>query len=88
MDCSRKPCSRAPGPATHADPQLRATQTSNNKMQAVQPRARATTHTDLQLRARTLGVEVRVVHDASIISAVGACGLQPYCYGEEARIPI
>ena len=50
--------------------------------QALQPRARATTHTDLQLRARALGIEVRVVHNASIISAVGACGLQLYRYGE------
>ena len=50
--------------------------------QAPQPRARATTHTDLQLRARALGIEVRVVHNASIISAVGACGLQLYRYGE------
>ena len=49
---------------------------------APQPRARATTHTDLQLRARALGVAVRVVHNASIMSAVGACGLQLYRYGE------
>ena len=44
--------------------------------------ARATTHTDLQLRARSLGIEVRVVHNASIITAVGVCGLQLYRYGE------
>ncbi|KAK9835180.1 hypothetical protein WJX81_004039 [Elliptochloris bilobata] len=46
----------------------------------------ATTHTDLQLRARALGIEVRVVHNASIISAVGACGLQLYRYGEAVSI--
>ena len=44
--------------------------------------ARATTHTDLQLRARSLGIEVRVVHNASILTAVGVCGLQLYRYGE------
>ena len=42
----------------------------------------ATTHTDLQLRARTLGITVTVIHNASIMNAVGACGLQLYRFGE------
>ena len=36
----------------------------------------ATTHADLYLRARQRGVTVKVVHNASIMSAVAASGLQ------------
>ncbi|KAK9816927.1 hypothetical protein WJX72_007140 [[Myrmecia] bisecta] len=46
----------------------------------------ATTHTDLQLRARALGIDVKVIHNASIMNAVGACGLQLYRYGEAISI--
>lgn len=44
--------------------------------------SRATTHTDLQLRARDLGIKVHVIHNASIINAIGVCGLQLYRFGE------
>eukprot|EP00897_Mesotaenium_endlicherianum_P006885 jgi/Mesen1/6224/ME000320S05421 len=47
----------------------------------------ATTHTDLVLRAKQLGVHVCVVHNASIMNAVGACGLQLYRFGETVSIP-
>ena len=36
----------------------------------------ATTHSDLCLRANELGIKVEVIHNASIMSAIGACGLQ------------
>ena len=49
-------------------------------------RCSATTHTDLELRARQQGVPVRVVHNASIMNAVGACGLQLYRFGEAVSI--
>jgi diphthine synthase len=42
----------------------------------------ATTHSDLQLRAREAGIEVKIVHNASVLNAVGAAGLQLYRYGE------
>jgi diphthine synthase len=42
----------------------------------------ATTHTDLQLRAHERGIPVKVVHNASVMNAVGACGLQLYRFGE------
>jgi diphthine synthase len=42
----------------------------------------ATTHTDLYVRARDLGIPCQVVHNASIMNAVGACGLQLYNYGQ------
>lgn len=41
----------------------------------------ATTHSDLFLRAATLEIEVKVIHNASIMSAVGCCGLQVYRFG-------
>lgn len=47
----------------------------------------ATTHTDLVVRAKKLGVEVRVVHNASVMNAIGVCGLQLYRYGETVSIP-
>ncbi|AEO66585.1 uncharacterized protein THITE_2114762 [Thermothielavioides terrestris NRRL 8126] len=42
----------------------------------------ATTHTDLVLRARELGIPVRTVPNASIMSAIGATGLQLYNFGQ------
>jgi diphthine synthase len=47
----------------------------------------ATTHTDLVTRARQRGIPVRVVHNASVMNAVGACGLQLYRYGEAVSVP-
>ena len=46
----------------------------------------ATTHTDLQLRAREAGVAVEVVHNASVMTAIGCCGLQLYRFGETISI--
>lgn len=48
---------------------------------------RATTHTDLVVRAKKLGIEVKVVHNASVMNAIGICGLQLYRYGETVSIP-
>ena len=47
----------------------------------------ATTHTDLYLRCIERGVKVQVVHNASIVSAMGCCGLQVYRFGEIISIP-
>jgi len=47
----------------------------------------ATTHSDLYLRAVKLGVKVQVIHNASIMSAVGASGMQVYRFGETVSIP-
>ena len=46
----------------------------------------ATTHTDLQLRARAAGVTVRTIHNASIMNAIGECGLQLYRFGQTVSI--
>lgn len=42
----------------------------------------ATTHTDLVLRAREMGIAYEVVHNALVMNAVGACGLQLYTFGQ------
>lgn len=48
---------------------------------------RATTHTDLVVRAKKLGLEVKVIHNASVMNAIGVCGLQLYRYGETVSMP-
>jgi diphthine synthase len=47
----------------------------------------ATTHTDLVLRARQRGIPVQVIHNASIMGAAGACGLQLYTFGQTVSLP-
>ncbi|KAL4914927.1 tetrapyrrole methylase [Aspergillus aurantiobrunneus] len=42
----------------------------------------ATTHTDLVLRARELGIESKVISNASIMSGIGCTGLQLYNFGQ------
>ncbi|KAJ1925980.1 diphthine synthase [Tieghemiomyces parasiticus] len=46
----------------------------------------ATTHTDLVLRARELGIPVEVIHNASIMNAAGCCGVQLYNFGQTVSI--
>ena len=41
---------------------------------------------DLQIRARERGIPVEVIHNASVMNAVGACGLQLYRFGEAISI--
>ena len=48
----------------------------------------ATTHIDLRIRAERRGIKTRVVHAASIVSAVmGLSGLQNYRFGRSVTIP-
>lgn len=48
----------------------------------------STTHVDLRLRAQRMGIETRLIHGASIASAVsGLTGLQNYRFGKAASIP-
>ncbi|KAJ3165927.1 diphthine synthase [Geranomyces variabilis] len=46
----------------------------------------ATTHTDLVHRATELSIPVVPIHNASIMNAVGCCGLQLYNYGQTVSI--
>ena len=48
----------------------------------------ATTHVDLRIRAKKMGVRTCIVHGASIVSAVvGLTGLQNYKFGRSVTIP-
>lgn len=47
----------------------------------------ATTHTDMFLRAVEAGVTVRVVHNASIMNAIGIVGLELYRFGKTVSVP-
>lgn len=46
----------------------------------------ATTHIDLILRARKLGIETKVIHSSSIYSAIGETGLQLYKFGKTTTL--
>ncbi|XP_047135685.1 diphthine methyl ester synthase isoform X1 [Hydra vulgaris] len=46
----------------------------------------ATTHTDLIIRAKERNISYKVIHNASILNAVGCCGLQLYNFGETVSI--
>ena len=47
----------------------------------------ATTHIDLMLRARKEKIDVKVVNNASVLTAVGITGLQLYKFGKVTSIP-
>lgn len=47
----------------------------------------ATTHIDLILRAKEKDIDVEVIHNASVLNAVGITGLQLYKFGRTASIP-
>lgn len=46
----------------------------------------ATTHTDLIIRARELNIPIETIHNASVMNAVGACGLQLYNFGQTVSL--
>jgi diphthine synthase len=46
----------------------------------------ATTHMDLYIRAKKKGIEVDIVNNASILTAVGIAGLELYKYGKTTSI--
>jgi len=49
----------------------------------------ATTHVDLRLRAIKSGINSRIIHAASVVSAsAGATGLQSYKFGRTTTIPV
>ena len=48
----------------------------------------ATTHVDLCINAKKKGIKTRVIHAASVVSAVrGISGLQNYKFGKAVTIP-
>lgn len=47
----------------------------------------ATTHTDMMMRCKELNIEVNIVHNAAILTAIGIVGLQLYKFGKTTSIP-
>lgn len=47
----------------------------------------ATTHVDLVIEAKKQNIPVRIIHNASIFSAVAETGLQLYKFGRAATVP-
>lgn len=47
----------------------------------------ATTHHDIILRAKKKNIDVEIIHNTSIISAIGECGMQLYNFGQIVSIP-
>lgn len=48
----------------------------------------ATTHMDLYLRAKKEGIKCHIIHNSSILTAVGVTGLQLYKFGKTTSIPL
>ena len=69
------------------EPILERARTSDIAMLVVGDPFGATTHCDMLARAKAIGVPINVVHNASIMNAVGCCGLQLYRYGESISVP-
>lgn len=70
-----------------ADDILEKAESENVAMLVVGDPFGATTHTDLILRAKERGIPFEVVHNASIMNAIGCTGLQLYSFGETISIP-
>ena len=47
----------------------------------------ATTHTDIMMRCKELKIDVKIVNNAAILTAVGITGLQLYKFGKTTSIP-
>src|SRR3989344_6765066 len=47
----------------------------------------ATTHIDLLMQAKKAGIRAIIIHNASILSAVGEVGLELYKFGKVTSIP-
>lgn len=47
----------------------------------------ATTHVDLFLRAKKLDIKTKIIHNASVLTAVGITGLELYKFGKTTSIP-
>ncbi|ROT40773.1 Diphthine synthase [Sodiomyces alkalinus F11] len=67
---------------SNSDEILRDAQTEDVAFLVVGDPFGATTHTDLVLRARELAIPVAAVPNASILSGIGAAGLQLYNFGQ------
>jgi len=67
---------------SESDRILKGADEGNVSMLVVGDPVCATTHTDLMIRARELGIKVELIHNASVMGAAGCCGLHLYQFGE------
>ena len=67
---------------SNSDEILRDAQTEDVAFLVVGDPFGATTHTDIVLRARELAIPIQSIPNASILSGIGACGLQLYNFGQ------
>lgn len=70
-----------------ADEILEKAKTNNVAFLVIGDPMSATTHIDLMLRAKEKNIEVKIIHNASVITAVGITGLQLYKFGKTTSIP-
>jgi diphthine synthase len=73
---------------SQSDAILRGAQSEDVALLVVGDPFAATTHTDMFLRAVEQGIKVSVIHNASIMNAIGSCGLQLYNFGQTVSIPL
>ena len=66
---------------------LKEAKSSNIALLVVGDPFGATTHIDLVLRAKEMSIKTQIIHNASIITAVGIIGLELYKYGKATSIP-
>jgi len=71
---------------TESDEILRDADTQDVSLLVVGDPFGATTHTDIILRARALKIPTRIIHNASIMNAIGACGLALYNFGQSVSL--
>jgi len=71
---------------TESDEILRNADTQDVALLVVGDPFGATTHTDMILRARALKIPTRIIHNASIMNAIGACGLALYNFGQSVSL--
>lgn len=70
-----------------SDTILEKAKTGNVSFLVIGDALSATTHVDLILRAKEKKIDVEVIHNASVLNAVGITGLQLYKFGRVASIP-
>lgn len=74
------------GVEQEADEILQAAQDGNAAFLVIGDVFGATTHHDLFLRARKIGIEVKVIHNTSIMNAVADTGLDLYRFGRTVTL--
>ena len=65
---------------------LEPAQTKNVALLVVGDVYGATTHSDMFVRCQKMGIKVQIIHNASIMNAIGCSGLQLYRFGQSVSV--